>query len=504
MKKIIITTIALMVSVLSYGLDFEIDSLKFTTLTESTVSCVASSKKPRYPIVPETVTYEGVTYTVTEIGYNAFYYGTNNMGEYRLKKVVLPKTIKKIGKWAFYLSRDLHGPLIIPAAVEELGEAVFQGCWRLSQIIFEGNKITEIPKQTFSQCQALVDLKLPKSINTIREYAFDGCQSFVTFIVPDDVEVLESMTFHACNKLQNIRLPKNLKHLHNSVFSNCESLKCVIFPEHLETIGTDGVGNNVFNNCEKLREIYFLGQIPSMPTSVKSAQGWLGLRKTYWEKYMSVYVKESLLNTYKAFFSENYIGDEIVKYQIPYSQTTSLSTYYREFDSDFHVAVGESNIKPFVATGYDSQKAYLTSIDNGIVPKECGVVIRNNTGNSFWYQIAEVQGNPQPAVNYLKGFCWEQTLNPTEEDGSVNYVLYNNEFCTFDNSGMLGYHKAYLQLPASAGSKQITMSFADEPSGIGEVEAGEEQKVYYNLSGMRVEKPKKGVYVQNGKKIIFK
>ena len=219
-----------------------------------------------------------------------------------------------------------------------------------------------------------------------------------------------------------------------------------------------------------------------------------------------MYTLKNLFNTYKAFFSENYIGDEIVKYQIPYSQTTRLSTYYREFDSDFHVAAEESNIKPFVATGYDSQKAYLTSIDNGIVPKKkgCGVVIRNNTGNSFWYQIAEVQGNPQPAVNYLKGFCWEQTLNPTEEDGSVNYVLYNNEFCTFDNSGMLGYHKAYLQLPASAGSKQITMSFADEPSGIGEVEAEEEQKVYYNLSGMRVEKPKKGVYVQNGKKIIFK
>lgn len=510
-RLFVLLILALTTPVLSWGLDFKVGNLKYSTLTETTVAVVGCGEGS-YPdkvvefIVPETVTYEGVTYTVTEIGDKACYNDPSTYGgEYITKKVELPKTITKIGIRAFGQCKALESPLVIPAAVTELGENCFVHCHKLTSITFEGDNIKVIPKSCFDQCWGLIDCKLPKSIVSIGERAFYACESLETIILPDGIETLESSLFGNCYKLKNIRLPKELKTINNSVFSYCQSLECLIFPEKLETIGTEGSAGNLFTECTKLKDIYFIGELPSIPKATKTAATWLSLNiKSRWQKTMNVYVKESLLDSYKEFFNSMPVGDNALKYQIPYSSTLKLSTYYREFDSDFHVAVGESNIKPFVATGYDSQKAYLTSIDNGIVPKECGVVIRNNTGNSFWYQIAEVQGNPQPAVNYLKGFCWEQTLNPTEEDGSVNYVLYNNEFCTFDNSGMLGYHKAYLQLPASAGSKQITMSFADEPSGIGEVEAGEEQKVYYNLSGMRVERPKKGVYVQNGKKIIFK
>ena len=499
MKRTILLSFALIMSVLSHGYDFKVDGLQFTILTESTVSCVADAITAGVKefIVPATVTYDGITYTVTEIGTRATS-GGNYIGEnYGTKSIKLPNTIVKIDSHAFSSCKGINTEVIIPASVVEIGDNAFSDCRNIPAITFEENSsLTTIGPYAFDLCEKVKEFRLPPTVTNIGDKTINGgsvftdCHSLETIILPDGIEILPRHTFYECRKLKNVRLPKSLIYIGDHALAGCDSLKSIVIPEHVTEIeeGSFDSGN--------LTDIYFIGECPTFAGEVM----WF---KT--AEKVNVYVKESLVESYENTFKTKpkYLYGR-TQYQIPYSSTLKLSTYYREFDSDFHVAAEETNIKPFVATGYDSQKAYLTSIDNGIVPKECGVVIRNNTGNTFWYQIAEVQGNPQPAVNYLKGFCWEQTLNPTEDDGSVNYVLYNGKFCIFDNTGQLSDHKAYLQLPASAGSKQITMSFADEPSGIGEVEAGEEQKVYYNLSGMRVEKPKKGVYVQNGKKIIFK
>ena len=85
-----------------------------------------------------------------------------------------------------------------------------------------------------------------------------------------------------------------------------------------------------------------------------------------------------------------------------------------------------------------------------------------------------------------------------------NFILVDDKFVKSNGEGQLGANKAYLpasEVPSSA--KSITFDFG-ETTGINEVQKAETEGAIYNLSGMRVSKTQKGVYIMNGRKVIVK
>ena len=103
-------------------------------------------------------------------------------------------------------------------------------------------------------------------------------------------------------------------------------------------------------------------------------------------------------------------------------------------------------------------------------------------------------------------------LTGTYIQGTVsvgNYVLQKLDdvvaFYKVDDSDKptINPFRAYLTAPASA--RMLTFSF-DETSGISDAQFNEEGKNdgYYNLQGLRVSQPTKGIYIINGKKTIIK
>lgn len=87
------------------------------------------------------------------------------------------------------------------------------------------------------------------------------------------------------------------------------------------------------------------------------------------------------------------------------------------------------------------------------------------------------------------------------------YVLGNG-------SNGLGYYmlkntlqagKGYLDISGAAGAKPSFIAFEEtEPTGISSVRADSADGVYYNLQGVRVLNPQKGIYIKDGKKIVIK
>jgi len=79
-------------------------------------------------------------------------------------------------------------------------------------------------------------------------------------------------------------------------------------------------------------------------------------------------------------------------------------------------------------------------------------------------------------------------------------------------SGILAANKAYLKLPlpsSGSSSARLSIVFNDDDSettGVLDVQKHTTQSdnVYYNLRGMQVDKPTKGLYIMNGKKVIVK
>ena len=83
---------------LSFAADFTVDGLSYviTSTTDYTVEVTKSLTKPTgEKTIPASVEYGGETYTVTGIGYQAFYFCSN------LTSVTIPNTVTYIGEYAF-------------------------------------------------------------------------------------------------------------------------------------------------------------------------------------------------------------------------------------------------------------------------------------------------------------------------------------------------------------------------------------------------------------------
>ena len=134
----------------------------------NTVALVQPKKKkdryndPTY-IIPATVSYNGQTYTVTEIGHNAF----NNS---QARNVTLPSTVVYIATHAF--SRSGLESMTIPESVKGIGEYAFEFCLGLKSVTFnEGLEKISSFAFNFTALEAII---LPQSIKEVANSAFEA------------------------------------------------------------------------------------------------------------------------------------------------------------------------------------------------------------------------------------------------------------------------------------------------------------------------------------------
>ena len=117
-------------------------------------------------IVPETVAFDGESYTVVGIGDEAF----NNC--WGLKAVSLPSTLQSIGKLAFGYCTSLRS-VTIPEEVTIVDNEAFTGCSALASVTI-GGSVETIGDYAFFGCTGLASLYVPESVKTIGENAFMG------------------------------------------------------------------------------------------------------------------------------------------------------------------------------------------------------------------------------------------------------------------------------------------------------------------------------------------
>lgn len=124
-------------------------------------------------VVPDT--YNGKP--VVEIADNAFYYRLNNI-RYTLQKniseVVLPETIRKVGKEAFYYLTDIK-KVNMPSSLTEIGEDAFWSTGISEVILPDGLKT--VGRNAFQYCNDLTKLVIPQSVESISGNAF-YCSSY--------------------------------------------------------------------------------------------------------------------------------------------------------------------------------------------------------------------------------------------------------------------------------------------------------------------------------------
>ena len=165
----------------------------------------------------------------------------------------------------------------------KIGDNAFSGC-SIRELILP-DSIKSIGKFSFDNCDELTKVKLSANLKTIPEQTFLGCEQLQEIKLPDNLEVIESNAFTSCRSLENITLPSNLKKLDYGVFSNCQKLKSITLPSSLHEIGqsvfadcirlssltfADGYSNNItdgmFRNCTSLSSVI-------IPNGVRRIEG---------------------------------------------------------------------------------------------------------------------------------------------------------------------------------------------------------------------------------------
>ena len=151
----------------------------------------------------------------------------------------------------------------------------------------------------------------------------------------------------------------------------------------------------------------------------------------------------------------------------------------------------------------------MTSIADGIIPAKTGVVLRGEGNKKYDFFYTAEDGTAETEGNLLRGYAGAAEFKEVEltEDVTSYVLTVENDKVGFyrkDKGFNVYNNKAYLNLPASlAGARALYFSFGDGATGIFETENGEvKTENCYDLSGRRVVKAQKGIYIVNGKKVV--
>lgn len=212
--------------------------------------------------IPETFTYDGVTYSVTSIGYQAFWKC------YGLRSVTIPNSVTSIGSSAFEVTNLTS--VTIPNSVTSIGNNAFQSCSILTSVTI-GNSVTGIGSNAFQRCSSLTEVTIPNSVTYISDNAFASCSSLTSVTIGNGVFTIASSAFRYCSKLTSITVESGnttydsrdncngiIQTASNTLVAGCKN---TVIPNSVTSIG-----DYAFQYCSELTEV----TIPNSVTSIGS------------------------------------------------------------------------------------------------------------------------------------------------------------------------------------------------------------------------------------------
>ena len=195
-------------------LSFTIDDIQYTIdKNDSTAVSVTGTtgyddiNNKKDLVLPETVEYNGVTYTVTSIGNGAF---ARKNG---LNSIVIPNTVVLIAESAFASNWGLTS-IEIPASVVEIGTRAFEWAGNIAEVKFAANSQLKIlGTSAFSHAKGLKSIELPEGLTTIKNCAFADCNVLESVTIPASVTtIMEHMFDNPSNPTGGCPMLKTVKY----------------------------------------------------------------------------------------------------------------------------------------------------------------------------------------------------------------------------------------------------------------------------------------------------
>ena len=254
----------------SYTLYFDI--IDSNAKTAAVIGCLTNNANTNVT-VPETATFRGVEYRITEVGSLAFK-NQSNMTQINLPKYVTairnggfgncsslttvycsPITpgycdyaLEEIGSTAFMNCENLDGTSFA-SNVKRIGARAFAGCTNMNYIYLP--LLETMGQRAFAECSSLILADLSEAtITAIPDRAFEYSSSDRNTVceikLPPTVQTIGYRSFYNVNGIRKINLSHVIS-IAESAFEDCHSLKTVFTGDNLYSIG-----NRAFFGCDPM------------------------------------------------------------------------------------------------------------------------------------------------------------------------------------------------------------------------------------------------------------
>ena len=160
----------------------------------------------------------------------------------------------------------------------------------------------------------------------------------------------------------------------------------------------------------------------------------------------------------------------------------------------------------YIVTGGAGGVLNKTSVKGGTVPANTGLLLKGTEGSAVDVTIPVVaSSSTNVSSNKLIGKTASYNLEANDGYVLMNDATHGLAFYKNENDFTVGANTAYL--PANftvSGARSFFSLFNAETTGIEDAVKSKEikDKIFYNLSGQRVKKATKGLYIVNGKKYV--
>ncbi len=244
LKYFLSLLLALLLPATAIAYDFEVDGIYYNVII-GTATAAVTKNPDRYSgevTIPESVTFDGMTYTVTSIEDFAC------MGCYGLTGITIPNTVTHIGTWTFAYCSGLTD-VSIPNSITNINSGAFAYCSGLTSMTIP-NSVISIEDQTFENCRSLTSVSIGNSVTSIGHMAFWGCNSLTSVTIGNSVISIGNEAFENCYALSSVTIPNSVESIGNSAFDWCDSLTNVTIGKSVSSIG-----KNAFLHCRNLSSL---------------------------------------------------------------------------------------------------------------------------------------------------------------------------------------------------------------------------------------------------------
>ena len=205
-------------------------------------------------VIPPTVSSGEATYTVTQIGLDAFSWRT------MMTSLSIPDTVTEIETWALNYCTGLES-IVIPDSVTRIGDSSFYYTSTATNLVIGAN-VAHIGNSAFSGCMNLPSVKIPDSVLTIGPFAFNFCSSMESLEIGSGLTHITQGAFSYATSLRSLVIPDTVISIGDRAFLDAESLHYLLVGENVASIDSNAFAGNMLSTA------YFKGEAPEIGETV--------------------------------------------------------------------------------------------------------------------------------------------------------------------------------------------------------------------------------------------